>query len=336
MSSGISQVANQVPLFWDTNKIANQVPLFGILANTTQAPEVKMSMFWNPVTGTYQRCCPALSPVKRQPLVVKNQPQIVDKDQGQKQPPVADENKPPVGTQKQLLNDGGHSQPPVASQSRDAQQPRQPERKQPLIVVQNQPHNGEKSQPLLLKRQPLMLKRQPPKVGQCQDHQQTQPQIVAQRQPLDRHKRQPPTDKSQPPSSLIQPRSAARDQPRKQPQDVAKNVNQSLKIGVQRQPPVAAQSQDNGVQKQPLNVQPLNVGMQCQSHPPAADPGRPLKTDVQVKSQPHNEERSQPPDLPPDPDLDPSNKKQIKMRKATGNMSYPQLGKATPSSSLQF
>ena len=46
--------------------------------------QVALVLLWNHNTQSYQRSCPALYPVK-------SQPQIVDKNQGQKQPPVADE-----------------------------------------------------------------------------------------------------------------------------------------------------------------------------------------------------------------------------------------------------
>ena len=100
-------------------------------ANTTQAPEVKMSMFWNPVTGTYQRCCPALSPVKRQPLVLKSQPQDgiqVAKRQPLKQPLVQPRSvardqprKQPQDVAKnvyQPLNSGMKRRPPNGSQDK--------------------------------------------------------------------------------------------------------------------------------------------------------------------------------------------------------------------------
>ena len=51
-----------------------------------------MSMFWNPVTGSYQKSCPALSPVQKQPLndSVKGQPLKQPPDDRVDQPPVVE------------------------------------------------------------------------------------------------------------------------------------------------------------------------------------------------------------------------------------------------------
>ena len=147
-----------------------------------------MSMFWNPVTGTYQRCCPALSPVKRQPLVLKSQPQDgiqVAKRQPLKQPLVQPRSvardqprKQPQDVAKnvdQPLNSGMKRQPPIAVQG---QRQSADERQPPKVVMQppkrpqdaaksskSQPLNGTQSQPLKVV-QPQVRPRAQPHVAQ--------------------------------------------------------------------------------------------------------------------------------------------------------------------------
>ena len=110
-----------------------------ISVNPVPNCQVTLAILWNHNTQSYQRNCPALYPVKKQP-------KIVHKGQCQKQPPVADESKPPVGIQN-----GDKSQPP-ADQSRPPAASRPPNvgaKIQPLkIGVQIQP---DQSQPPYIK-----------------------------------------------------------------------------------------------------------------------------------------------------------------------------------------
>ena len=240
---------------------ANQVPLFGIPTITTQAPEVKMSMFWNPVTGTYQRSCPALSPVQKQPLKSGVKP----------------------------LKVGVRVQPQIVIQ-------RQPQN------VANKPWQPDQSQP-----------------PNCQ--------------PLDRHKCRPPlADKSQPLHARKQPKNFAKcssqlpNQPERkqyptasQPQIVAKN-----------QPPNVGDDRRQSVEQspQPPNVQPPDALDPIPNKQPQSAAKSQVKQPPNV-AQPPNTVQPQMPDLPPDPD--PSKCKKVRMPIATGNTSYPQWGKATPS-----
>ena len=105
-----------------------------------------MSMFWNPGTGTYQRCCPALSPVKSQP--------------------------PKSGVKSQLLKVDVKRQPLMLKK-----QPKQPESKQP-------PKSGVSSpiQPRNVASEQLQLqsasKRHPLKVVQPQVRPRAQPHVA--------------------------------------------------------------------------------------------------------------------------------------------------------------
>ena len=129
-----------------------------ISVNPVPNCQVMPALLWNHNTQSYQRSCPALDPVKRQPNVVekrqplngrqekppvaakskplnsgaRRQPQIVAKNQTQRkvvQSPVGIRSKPPVGVEKQLLDDQA-DQPQVV----------QPARKQPLkIATKSQP-----------------------------------------------------------------------------------------------------------------------------------------------------------------------------------------------------
>ena len=121
------------------------------LAPTVQTSAVKLPMFWNPVTGSYQRNCPALSPNQRQPQdgiqVAKRQPlkqslvrpQNVARVQPQssqpkKQPPKAAQ---PLNTgiQSQDIQHprpGDEGQTPIAN----GKCPKQPPAAKPPEVVQ--------------------------------------------------------------------------------------------------------------------------------------------------------------------------------------------------------
>ena len=114
-----------------------------------------MSMFWNPRTGTYQRCCPALSPVKRQPpkLGVSSpiQPRNVAREQLQLQ----------SASKRQPLK---VVQPQVRPQARPLNiQPHNDENWEPQSPDQDgqkRPHNGEPSQPPMQPRKVARV--QPP------------------------------------------------------------------------------------------------------------------------------------------------------------------------------
>ena len=130
----------------DSNPASLSTGQSNILVNPVPNCQVTLAILWNHNTQSYQRNCPALYPVKKQP-------KIVHKGQCQKQPPVADESKPPVGIQNgdksqppadqsQPPDIQSQMQPPVASQRRD-----QSQRLPPKYGIQSQPPAAKKQPP---------------------------------------------------------------------------------------------------------------------------------------------------------------------------------------------
>ena len=162
-----------------------------------------MSMFWNPVTGSYQRSCPALSPVQKQPLndSVKGQPLKQPPDDRVDQPPVVEPQERPQITAR---NVAVQPQPP-SSLIHPRNGARDRLRKQHQNVAKNvdQPQDG-----VLIESQPLsegiQSQMQPPVASQRRDQSQRLP-------PKTGIQSQPPAAKKQPPKS--QPQSQPPDLP---------------------------------------------------------------------------------------------------------------------------
>ena len=273
-----------------------------------------MSMFWNPVTGTYQRCCPALSPVKRQPLVLKSQPQDgiqVAKRQPLKQPLVQPRSvardqprKQPQDVAKnvdQPLNSGMKRQPPMLK--------RQPQWQQQF---QSQPpkYGNHKEQPPAAKRQPQMLKRQP-RNAECQPDK-CQPLFADKDQPPVAERKQPPKggvliqpETEQPlKSGILSQNGQPRSRPRGHPPDILcqsqppadNQPNIQPLIGYQSQPPAVIRHQDqsqpqivahrqspSGRQRQPPDVaQPPIVQPPGPDPDPEPDPNQPERKQLPV------------------------------------------------------
>ena len=167
-----------------------------------------MSMFWNPVTGSYQRSCPALSPVQKQPLndSVKGQPLKQPPDDQVDQPPVVEHQERPQITAR---NVAVQPQPPSFKiQPRNVA--RDLPRKQHQNVAKNvdQPQDG-----VLIESQPLsegiQSQNQPRTWPQCQPR--TQPQSQPQNDlnvSLEHGLKVRPPDilfQNQPPAAEIQP-----------------------------------------------------------------------------------------------------------------------------------
>ena len=116
-----------------------------------------MSMFWNPVRGTYQRCCPALSPVKRQLLVLKSQPQ--DGIQVAKRQPL----KQPLVQPRSVARDQPRKQPQDVAKNVD-QPLNSGMKRQPPVGVEKQPPAGKRWPP-----NGSQDKGRPPRASQCQE-----------------------------------------------------------------------------------------------------------------------------------------------------------------------
>ena len=223
-----------------------------------------MSMFWNPGTGTYQRCCPALSPVKSRPLKSGVKPNKQPRNGEPKQPLIQPLNvardqprKQPQDVAKKVnqpLKSGVQSQPPATSQPPKGGH----DKFQPPFAAKSQPPDSRGHSQVVqpARMQPLNIgvrpQRKPPKEG---GHVQNQPLVaeiisqfkVGRKQPL----KQPP-DVAQP-QKAIQPPDALDPVPNKQPQSAAKSQV--------KQPPNVAQP--------PNTVQP-----QMPDLPPDPDPSK--------------------------------------------------------------
>ena len=165
-----------------------------------------------------------------------------------------------------------------------------------------------RSQVAVHQSQPLSAQ---PDAKQPLDRRKSQPQNGVQCQPLDRRKRQPPAaERNQPQNVTRSSRQLPLQPVKSQPPNAGVKPKPSNQSPAASQPQVAAKKQPQKVfQSQVVQNRP-------QSQPPDAPPqGQPRIV--------------QPPDLPPDPD--PSKCKKVRMPIATGNTSYPQWGKATPS-----
>ena len=273
-------------------------------ANAARASAFKLPIFWNQVTGSCQRNCPTLSPAQGQPPVgIQSQPQAARKPQDgvQIQPRIV------ARAQSKVI------QPPnVARKQSEQSQPQDGVLSQ--VQPQNQPLNDEK-------RQPLVLKSQPPSWGDQPSG--SQPPFAGQSE----------TPKQPPSKSESRPQK----QPPERPPDDQRPViekRQPLSSGVKslRQPLKIAQSQVAGPKrKQPpaAKRQPPNAGIKSQFQP--------LRTGILSRpKQPRNVARVQPPrtvpDLPPDPDPAPGNKKKAKMSTAAamGKHVLPPMGQGYP------
>ena len=117
-----------------------------ISVNPVPNCQVTLAILWNHNTQSYQRSCPALDPVKRQPkIVVKSQP-------------------PNVGIQKQPLKIGIQIQPDQSQPPYIQSQDQPPAAKKPGIQTREQPQNVVRSSSQLLlqpeRKQPLSAEAQ--------------------------------------------------------------------------------------------------------------------------------------------------------------------------------